>query len=166
MRTRTKFRNIIVLTLKKIRCVNHHSDDGSSTHLSNVGIFQREYTMLYPTRLSSSAAKCLVTIYHHTIIHFLGQEILRKIASSVWQQRLSSSSSLIESIYRSRSSIILDRSCYNNFLCLGSDILLVIATWLNQFQKTGCFVIKARLKLRSEKIYVAHPTPTFLLPVL
>jgi hypothetical protein len=32
----------------------HRPDDGGSTHLWNVGLLQREYTELYPRKLSSS----------------------------------------------------------------------------------------------------------------
>jgi hypothetical protein len=32
--------------------MNHHPDDGDSTHLSNVGPLQHDYTALHPRRLS------------------------------------------------------------------------------------------------------------------
>jgi hypothetical protein len=34
-------------------CLHHHPDDGGSTSVWNVGLLQREYTALYPWKLSS-----------------------------------------------------------------------------------------------------------------
>jgi hypothetical protein len=43
----------VVLNASIIQAMRHHPDDGSSTHLRNVGL-PRDYTALYPRRLSSS----------------------------------------------------------------------------------------------------------------
>jgi hypothetical protein len=45
----TAFRDIAPCSLVEI----HHQDDGGSTHLWNVGILQRDYTVLHPKKLSS-----------------------------------------------------------------------------------------------------------------
>jgi hypothetical protein len=61
-------------------CFHHHrSDDGGCTHLWNVGIIQRDYTTLYPRKLSFSYSQpwepeitCIAYIYL-----FLWEELLR-----------------------------------------------------------------------------------------
>jgi hypothetical protein len=43
------------LSKKKMTyCLHHRPNDGGSKHLWNVGLLQRDYTALYPRRLSSS----------------------------------------------------------------------------------------------------------------
>jgi hypothetical protein len=41
-------------------CIRHQGDDGGSTHFWNVGLIQRDYTAVYPRRLSSSQ----IRFYH------------------------------------------------------------------------------------------------------
>jgi hypothetical protein len=44
---------------------NHRPDDGGSTHLWNVGLLQKEYTLLYPRRLSYSNSPWAPEISHN-----------------------------------------------------------------------------------------------------
>jgi hypothetical protein len=48
------FQALTAVSMKMRSRLNHHPVDGYSTHLWNVGLLQRDYTVLYPRRLSSS----------------------------------------------------------------------------------------------------------------
>jgi hypothetical protein len=47
---------ILPISSKYFEWLIHRPDNGGITHLCNVGILQRDYRALYPTKLSSSVA--------------------------------------------------------------------------------------------------------------